>query len=388
MRIIVAPDSFKGSVQALAVAQAMERGIKRVFPDAQIEKIPVADGGEGTVAAMLAAVGGSIRCETVCGPLGEPVQAEWGLLENGEVAVIEMAAASGLPLVGEERRNPCYTTSYGTGELIKAALEAGVRKIILGLGGSATNDGGAGMMQALGVRFLDERREPLALGGAALAALAEIDLDGVDPRLKATEIIAACDVSNPLCGEHGASAIYGPQKGATPAMVAELDAALAHYAKLAAAVTGRDAAVVPGAGAAGGLGAGLLFFTEAKLSPGVEVVLATAHFHERVQQVDWVMTGEGRTDYQTVFGKAPVGVAQAAKQHSVPVICLSGSLGEQAGAVYEAGIDALADIVPRPMRLAECMEQGEVLLEEAAAGVCRVLAIGQKLGQAEFLRKK
>lgn len=379
MRFIVAPDSFKGSVSALGVAEAMERGIHQIFPEASVIKVPIADGGEGTVEALVTAVGGQIVLQTVTGPLGEPVEAHWGIMADEKTAVIEMAAASGLPLLEKEKRDPRLTTTYGTGELIKAALDRGLRKIILGIGGSATNDGGAGLARALGVRFLDESGKDLPEGGAALERVAHIDLSGLDSRLSNTELIVACDVDNPLCGPRGASAVYGPQKGATPDMVKQLDYALSCFAMVAAAATGRDVAEKPGAGAAGGLGAGLLFFTDAVLRPGVEIVLETVGFRSLVETADLVITGEGRTDFQTAFGKAPVGVAKIAKEFQKSVICLSGSLGDGADAVLEQGIDAVMSIVPGPMTLSECMANGAVLIETAAARLCRMIKVGKGL---------
>jgi glycerate kinase len=373
LRIVAAPDSYKGSVSAVAVAQAMERGIRQVFPTAEVCKVPIADGGEGTVEALVTATNGQFRHTQVIDPLGHPVTAQWGILGDGQTAVIEMAAASGLPLLSPDQRNPRITTTFGTGQLLKAALDAGLRKIILGIGGSATNDGGAGMAQALGARFTGEDGTELPYGGAALAGLRQIHLDGLDPRLRETEMTVACDVDNPLCGPRGASAVFGPQKGATPAMVAELDAALAHFAALATAATGRQAAEQPGAGAAGGLGAAMLFFTPAQLRPGVEIVLDAVHFAEVVQAAFFVLTGEGRTDFQTAFGKAPVGVAKVAKQFNVPVFCLSGALGEGADTLLSHGIDALLSICDRPMTLEQAMREGETLIEAAAARLCRII---------------
>jgi glycerate kinase len=378
LRIVVAPDSYKGSVAAVAVAQAMERGILQVFPDAQVRQIPIADGGEGTVDALVAATGGRFCHTEVHGPLGEPLDARWGILGDGRTAVIEMAAASGLPLLAPERRNPRKTTTRGTGELMRAALDAGLRRIIIGIGGSATNDGGAGMARALGVRFLDGSGAELADGGAALADLARIDLSGIDTRLAQTEIIVACDVDNPLCGPRGASAVFGPQKGASPAMVDELDRALARFAQNARTATGRDVADNPGAGAAGGLGAGLLFFTPAVLRPGVEIVLDAVSFATAVADAAFVITGEGRTDFQTAFGKAPVGVARVAKRFAVPVFCISGGLGDGADDVLSHGVDAVMSICDKPMSLEECMRSGETLIEAAAARLCRVIAAGCK----------
>ena len=373
MRVVVAPDSYKGSVSALGVAEAMERGILRIFPAAEVRKVPIADGGEGTVEALVTATGGEMKISEVKGPLGEKVNAHWGILGDGETAVLEMAAASGLPLVPREKRDPRITTTYGTGELIRNALDAGLRRIIIGIGGSATNDGGVGMAQALGVKFLSKEGTELAPGGGSLINLNEIDLTGLDPRLLETEITVACDVDNPLCGPRGASAVFGPQKGATPDMVQELDSALRHFAQCAREVTGRDVAELAGAGAAGGLGAGLMFFTPAKLKPGVEIVLDAVKFADIVHTAAFVITGEGRTDFQTAYGKAPVGVAKVAKQFHVPVFCISGGLGEGADDVYAQGIDAVMSICSRPLSLEECMKDGEVLIEEAAARLCRIL---------------
>ncbi|WP_243320280.1 glycerate kinase [Geothrix sp. SG200] len=376
MRIIVAPDSFKGSVSALGVAEAMERGIHAVFPAAEVVKVPIADGGEGTVEALVAATGGRLMHTEVRGPLGEPVRAHWGISGDGGTAFIEMASASGLPLVPKELRDPRVTSTFGTGELMKAALDAGLRAIVIGIGGSATNDGGTGMARALGVRFLDAEGRDLPEGGAALARLARIDLSGLDPRLAEASVMVACDVDNPLCGPRGASAVYGPQKGATPEMVQELDAALGVFADVAKAATGRDIALLPGAGAAGGLGAGLLFFTPASLRPGVSIVLETTGFEALAQRADLVITGEGRTDFQTAMGKAPVGVAAVAKRHGVPVVCIAGGLGDGADDVLVHGIDALATTVPQPMSLEDCMGQGAALVEAAAARACRLVKVG------------
>ena len=373
MRVVVAPDSYKGSVSAVGVAAALERGVLRVFPQAEVRKIPIADGGEGTVEALVTATGGQMKQERVRGPLGEVVDACWGILGDGKTAVIEMAAASGLPLVPPDRRDPRITTTYGTGELIRTALDAGLRRIIIGIGGSATNDGGTGMAQALGAKFLAADGAELPPGGGALAQLKTIDLSGLDSRLTETEITVACDVDNPLCGQRGAAAVFGPQKGATPAMVAELDAALGHFAGCARVATGRNVADLAGAGAAGGLGAGLLFFTPAKLRPGVEIVLEAVKFAEVVKDAAFVITGEGRTDFQTAYGKAPVGVAKVAKQFDVPVFCISGGLGDGADDVLAQGIDAVMSICSRPLSLDECMRDGATLIEEAAARLCRIL---------------
>jgi glycerate kinase len=351
----------------------------RVFPDGEVCKVPIADGGEGTVAALVTATGGRLCRSAVTGPMGEGIEAEWGVLGDGKTAVIEMAAASGLPLVPQDRRDPRLATTRGTGELIRAALDTGLRKIVIGIGGSATNDGGSGMARALGVRFLDAAGRPLPDGGAALADLDRIDLSGLDARLLETEITVACDVDNPLCGPRGASAVFGPQKGATPEMVAELDAALAHYADRAAEGSGRNVAEVPGAGAAGGLGAGLMFFTPAQLKPGVEIVLDVVGFADLVSKAAFVITGEGRTDFQTAFGKAPVGVAKVAKRFDVPVFCLSGSLGEGADDVLAHGIDAVVSICDRPMAMEACMSGAAGLIEAAAVRLCRIINAARQI---------
>ena len=378
MKVVIAPDSYKGCLSALEVAKAMERGVLSVFPSAEVRKIPIADGGEGTVAALVTATNGQLRQTEVTDPLGNKIIAHWGVLGDGRTAVIEMAAASGLPLVPKEKRDPRVTTTYGTGELIKAALAEGLAKIIIGIGGSATNDGGTGMARALGVRFLDAAGQEVAAGGGSLAEICQIDTTGLDPRLKNTEIVVACDVDNPLCGTRGASAVFGPQKGATPEMVQQLDAGLAKYASCARQATGRDVAEKAGAGAAGGLGAGLMFFTPAQLKPGVEIVLDAVGFSDIMRDADFVITGEGRTDFQTAFGKAPVGVAKVAKTHGAPVFCISGGLGDGAEDVLAQGIDAVMSICDRPLSLEECMAAGAQLIEPAAARLCRIVMAVRK----------
>ena len=378
MKVVIAPDSYKGCLSALEVAKAMERGVLSVFPSAEVRKIPIADGGEGTVAALVTATNGQLRQTEVTDPLGNKIIAHWGVLGDGRTAVIEMAAASGLPLVPKEKRDPRVTTTNGTGELIKAALADGLAKIIIGIGGSATNDGGTGMARALGVRFLDAAGQEVAAGGGSLAEICQIDTTGLDPRLKNTEIVVACDVDNPLCGTRGASAVFGPQKGATPEMVQQLDAGLAKYASCARQATGRDVAEKAGAGAAGGLGAGLMFFTPAQLKPGVEIVLDAVGFSDIVRDADFVITGEGRTDFQTAFGKAPVGVAKVAKTHGAPVFCISGGLGEGADDVLAQGIDAVMSICDRPLSLEECMAAGAQLIEPAAARLSRIVMAVRK----------
>lgn len=379
MRIIVAPDSFKGSVSAVSTANAIERGIKEIFPDADVIKIPIADGGEGTVEALIMATGGRMIYQKVVGPLGEPVQAYWGILGDGETAVIEMAAASGLPIVPQNKQDPRITTTYGTGELIKGALDKGLKKIIIGIGGSATNDGGCGMAQALGGKFFDADGQELTYGGAALIKLESMDLSGMDSRLADTEIMVACDVDNPLCGPRGATAVYGAQKGASPKVIAELDRALLHFASKVQVETGKDVIEHPGAGAAGGLGAGLLLFTAARLEPGVKIVLNVTGFESLVRTAQLVITGEGRTDFQTAFGKAPVGVSKLAKKYNVPTLCLSGGLCQGYEDVLQHGIDGLMSTVPHPMTLEEAMKKGTDLIEMGAKRLCQILKVGMQL---------
>lgn len=380
MRIVVAPDSFKGSLSSIEVANAMEEGILSVFPDAQVIKVPIADGGEGTTESLVKATGGRFVKNKVIGPLGNLVEACWGVLGDEQTAVIEMAAASGLTLIATGERNPLITTTYGTGQLIKAALDHGIRTLIIGIGGSATNDGGAGMARALGIKFLDSSGNELPDGGAALRDLEKINDTELDPRLAETTILVACDVDNPLCGVRGASAVYGPQKGATPAMVEELDQALKHYSLIAKASTGKDVAEYPGAGAAGGLGAGLMLFTSAQLKPGVEIVLEATNFEEKVKHADLVITGEGRTDFQTAHGKAPVGVASLAQNYKVPTICLSGGLGTGYEDVLQKGIKGLMSIVSQPMTLEECMDSAGELVKAAASRLCQLIRVGMTIG--------
>ncbi|CAI1012239.1 glycerate kinase [Serratia liquefaciens] len=376
-KVVIAPDSFKESLSALEVAEAIERGFRQIFPQVQYVKLPMADGGEGTVDSMVAATGGEIVRVAVTGPLGQPVQAFYGLLGEGETAVIEMAAASGLHLAPKAQRDPRMTTSYGTGELIQAALDRGVKTIILGIGGSATNDGGAGMMQALGARLLDDNRQALPPGGAALAQLAYIDLSRMDPRLQQVSITAACDVDNPLCGANGASAVFGPQKGATPEMVTQLDAALCHYGTLLEQATGREVINAPGAGAAGGMGAALLGMLNARLRPGIEIVIETLQLEEALRDADLVITGEGRLDSQSIHGKTPIGVARVAKRFGLPVIGIAGSLSKDYQVVHQHGIDAAFSVLDRVVSLEEALAEAADNLEVTARNVAAVWRLAQ-----------
>lgn len=371
MKLVIAPDSFKESLSAEQVASAIADGWRSVYPQADIHLCPMADGGEGTVDAVLAATGGERRELSVRGPLGQPVQAHWGWLENGQ-AVIEMAAASGLHWVEPAQRDACITTSYGTGELILAALDAGAQRIILGIGGSATNDGGAGVLEALGARLLDGQGQPLAAGGAALASLQRIELDGLDPRLAQVEVLVAADVDNPLCGPRGASHVFGPQKGASVAQVEQLDRALGHYADVMAAALGEDVRDVPGVGAAGGLGFAARAVLGARFRPGIELVAELSGLAQAVQGVDLVITGEGRLDGQSLHGKTPVGVARIAQAAGVPVIALAGSLGEGYQRLYEAGIDAAFSLAPGPVTLEQAMRDAHVQLQSRAADIARL----------------
>ncbi|MGG3735882.1 glycerate kinase [Heyndrickxia coagulans] len=375
---LLAPDSFKESMTAKEVCAAMEAGIKKAIPDAVCIQVPMADGGEGTVQSLVDATGGTIYQQTVTGPLGHPVTACYGILGDGETAVIEMASASGIHLVTKETKNPLVTTTYGTGELIKACLDKKVKQILIGIGGSATNDGGAGMAQALGAKFLDERGGMLPFGGGALGDLAEIDLAGLDPRLKEVQIFVASDVTNPLCGENGASHVFGPQKGATKEMVALLDTNLSHYAAIIKEQLGKDVAEVPGAGAAGGLGAGLMVFTDAVLKSGIELVVEYTGLEQKVKDADIVLTGEGSIDFQTQFGKAPYGVARAAKKHGKPVIAVAGYVGEQIDVLYEKGIDAIFGILPRPMALEDALQTGAANIERTCENIARLLVLAKQ----------
>jgi len=378
VKIVIAPDSFKGSLTAMEVATAIERGIKDVFPDAVIDKVPMADGGEGTVQSLVDATGGEILAERITGPLGEMLNAEYGILGDGITAIIEMAAASGLPLVPEDKRNPMLTTTYGTGELIKAALEHGCRKLIIGIGGSATTDGGAGVAQALGAKLFDDKGKEIGFGGGELARLAKIDMSTIDARIAETKTVVACDVDNPLTGPRGAAYVYSPQKGATPEMVEKLDKALMQFAEIVKRDLGKEVNDVPGAGAAGGLGAGLMAFLNAELKSGIDIVIEAANLAEHVKDADLVITGEGMIDNQTIYGKTPIGVAKVAKQYNIPVLGIAGALSDDSDVVYKHGIDALISIAPGPISLNDAMKNGYRLVEKAAMRAGKILRLLQK----------
>lgn len=386
MRIIIAPQEFKGSLTASQAATAMVEGARRALPRAEVETIPMADGGPGTVEAVVEASGGQTATATVRDPLGRPVAAQWGIVE-GQTAVIEMAAAAGLWRLALEERDPRVTSTFGVGQLVLAALDAGCRRLIIGLGGSVTNDGGTGMAVALGARFLDADENELPPGGAALARLERIDVSGLDPRLRECEVTAATDVINPLCGPEGASLVYGPQKGAGPEAARELDAALRRYGQIVERDVGVAVLDTPGAGAAGGLGAGLIAFLAARIEPGVEVVARTVRLRERLRGADppaglrasLVLTGEGRLDGQTGYGKTVAGVARIATAEDVPIIAVVGSLGRDWGRVLKLGVEGVEPIVPRSGTLEEAMARPAEMLAAATAravnGWLRIRAI-------------
>lgn len=379
MKIIIAPDSYKESLSALEVATQIEAGFREVFPNATYVKLPVADGGEGTVEAMVAATDGEIIEVDVTGPLGEPVRAFYGISGDKQQAFIEMAAASGLEQVPPELRNPLNTTSWGTGELIRYALDSGVKSILIGIGGSATNDGGIGMVQALGAHLLDQNGEPLGPGGGEVAKLASIDITELDERLQECHIDVACDVTNLLTGKEGASAIFGPQKGATPEMIDKLDQALEHYAKIISRDLDINVLELSGGGAAGGMGAALYAFCGAQLRQGIEIVTEALKLDELVRDADLVITGEGRIDSQSIYGKVPIGVAKVAKHYNKPVIGIAGSLTPDVGVVHEHGLDAVFSVLYHICTLEEALENAGDNLRKASRNIAATLAIGQHL---------
>ena len=378
MKIVIAPDSYKESLSATEVAQAIEKGFREIFPEAQFVSVPVADGGEGTVEAMIAATQGRAVTSTVTGPLGDTVEAQWGISGDGSTAVIEMAAASGLALVPPELRNPLITTSYGTGELILQALESGVKKIIIGIGGSATNDGGAGMVQALGAKLGDANGADIGFGGGSLMSLNYIDISGLDARLQNCSIRVACDVTNPLTGEFGASCIFGPQKGASEAMIGELDRNLAHYAEVIKQSLRVDVKDVPGSGAAGGMGAALMAFLGAELLSGIEIVTQALNLEEHIHDCTLVVTGEGRLDSQSIHGKVPVGVASVAKKYHKPVIGIAGSLTRDVGIVHQYGIDSVFSVLNRIGSLEEAFRDAADNIYLTSRNVAATIRVGMQ----------
>ncbi len=377
MKVVIAPDSFKESLTAKQVCDAIQAGLARVWHDAKFVTIPVADGGEGTVQSLVDATQGRLVEVKVMGPQGKRVEAFYGMLGDNQTAVIEMAAASGLHHVPVAQRDPKLTTSFGTGELIRHALDQGVTKLIIGLGGSATNDGGVGMLAALGARFTNADGDPIQLTGGGLRELTHIDLQDFDPRLLHCDILVACDVNNPLCGDKGASSVFGPQKGATPEDVQLLDGALRQFGLLTEKVTGKMVLESAGAGAAGGMGAALLAYTQARLRPGIEIVLETVQLAHQVSDADLVITGEGRIDSQTVHGKTPMGVAKVAKRFDVPVLALCGCTGDNYQAVYQCGIDAVFAAVPRAMSLEDALKESDFNLADLAENVARLWVLSK-----------
>lgn len=379
MKIAIAPNAFKGSLTASEAAACIERGLRKTLRGLSVVKIPMADGGDGTMLAIVAATGGtSVTCK-VADPVGHKIRSSFGITGDGQTAVIEMALASGLALLKPQERNPMLTTSRGTGELIRAALDRRVHEIIIGIGGSATNDGGMGLTRALGVRFLDARNRELPDRGGALVHLARIDVSGLDARLKHTTISVACDVNNPLCGPRGAAQVYGPQKGATPAMVKRLDAGLKRLAAVLHENLGVKVADLPGAGAAGGVGAGLVAILNARMCPGVDVVTRAIGLEHKLDGCDLVITGEGRLDGQTGFGKAPAGVARIARKLGIPVIAICGSLGPDAGKAHAAGIAAFFSALEESVAEAELPKRGPGMLERCSEQVGRLLALKCRL---------
>ena len=380
MKIILAPVSFKGNLTSLEVAIAFEKGIKRVLPRANCIKIPMADGGEGTVQSLIDGIGGEIIRKRVIGPIGQKVFARYGLLSNG-TAVIEMAEASGLPLVTTRQKNPTKTTTFGTGELIIDAINKGAKKIIIGIGGSATNDGGVGMAQALGVRFLDSKDKEIKQHGSGgmLKKIVKIDTRETNKVLKNINIIVACDVDNPLCGRLGASYIFGPQKGATPAMVRVLDDNLKHLAKIIKQSLKKDISKLKGAGAAGGLGAGLVAFAKAKMKSGVDIVIDATNLERHMKNTNLVITGEGRVDSQTAYGKTPSGVAKSARKHGIPTLVIGGGITDDAKDIFSHGIDALESACARDMSLEDAIKHSREHLANAAERAIRLVLVGKKI---------
>ena len=379
MKIVIAPQAFKGSLSALNVANAVQKGVRRIFPDAQILTCPVADGGDGTLETLVESSGGKIMETNVADPTGKPIVAQWGAMGDGNTAVIEMARTSGLALLTLEERDPLNATTYGLGEIIVSALNKGFRKFIVGIGGSATNDAGAGMAQALGIRLMDREGRNLVFGGAALQNLSVIDTSSIDQRVLESNFQIACDVNNPLTGPEGASAVYGPQKGATEENVRQLDSALGVFAEVTKRDLGKDISNLEGAGAAGGLGAGMIAFVEGHLRAGVDIVLDTVNLAEKLESADLVITGEGSIDFQTVYNKAPIGVARMAKARGIPTIGISGMLGKNYQIVHNHGIDAVLSIANGPISLEESLQNAPSLISEAVEESLRLISVGMKL---------
>lgn len=373
MKIVIAPDSFKECLSAAAVAEHIAVGIRNVFPEAILHSIPISDGGEGLLEALMANTKGRLVTVEVLDPILRKIEAQYGILDDGLTAVIEMAKASGLELLTEREKNPLITTTFGTGQLIKDALDKGCKKIIIGIGGSATNDGGVGMVSALGARFLDRNGRPINNGGGSLNELYQIDLNEFDSRLKTCEVVVACDVSNQLTGENGASYVYGEQKGANPKMLQLLDQNLTHYANVLKSTLNIEIRQTPGAGAAGGTGAALLAFMNGTLVPGIDLILETLQVEKAIQGADLVITGEGKIDAQTLQGKTIAGLSRMAKKHQVPVIVITGKVGENIGGIYDMGVSSVFSIVNQPMDLKFAIKDAPLLIQGCVENVMRTI---------------
>ena len=378
MKILLAPDSFKGTMTSMEIISFLEEAATLHFDPLEIVKLPLADGGEGTVDTLLFIKGGKYEWAEVTGPLGEKVKAKYGIIED-KTAVIEMAQASGLPLIDRKDRNPLLTTTYGTGELIKDAIEKGIRNFIIGIGGSATNDGGIGALQALGVKFLDEKGNEIGFGGKELGKIKHIELENIDRRIKESNFIVMCDVDNPLTGDRGASFVFGPQKGATKEMLEILENGMRNYAEVIRNELGINVNEIPGAGAAGGLGAALHCFLGAQLKPGIDTILDFANFDEMLKGVDFVVTGEGKMDKQSIFGKAPSGIAKRCRKYGTKAVAIVGSMGEGAEEIYKYGIESIMPTVNKEMSLDEALSRAKELLAGAADRMFRFIKVGMEI---------
>lgn len=383
MNIVIASDSFKGSLTSKEAAQSIDAGIRRVFPDAHISRMSIADGGEGTAEALIDCLGGHMESVEVLSPQARKIRACYGVLSSGQV-IVEMAAASGLILEPEDQRKIMTATTFGTGQLIKAALEAGHKIIYVAIGGSATNDGGIGMAQALGVSFLDRNGNEAGFGGQVLQNITSIDMTGRNPLVGQAEIIVMCDVDNPLYGPRGAAAVYGPQKGATPLQVSLLDDGLRHLGELVKNQLNKDNSEIPGSGSAGGLGFGLISFADARMSRGIEMMLDLCGFDEKIRHADLVITGEGQIDRQSAYGKVLAGISKRALIYNVPVIAVTGSIGEGAEELYRHGIRAISSAVCRPMDVREAIKNSDKLIPDATERIMRAIALGMDLGKDKF----
>ena len=387
MKILLAPDSFKGTMTSIEVIEYLEQAAKSHFSPLEVVKVPIADGGEGTVDSLVMATGGEYRTVEVTGPLeGKRIQAKYGII-GGKTAVIEMAQASGITLIRPEQRNPLTATTFGTGELIKAALDEGIRDFLIGIGGSATNDGGIGAVQALGISFTDERGMEIGFGGKELARIEKIHLEHLDPRIAESRITVICDVSNPLTGPKGATAVYGPQKGVTEKLFGILEAGMENYEKLIMEATGLDMSAIPGTGAAGGLGAALVAFLGAVLKPGIDTILDFVNYEKLLEGVDLVVTGEGRIDGQSVYGKVPVGVAKRSKLKNIPVAVITGGMGHEASKVFDFGIDSIMPLINKDMTLEEALSNSEKLMLDAADRMFRFIKIGMTINTTQGVKR-